>query len=85
MAVKIRRERCKGCGLCIISCPKKLLVFEEEFNAKGHHPAKLDNENECSECGLCYRMCPDFAIYVEEEGEETEKKPEKKEKAKSKK
>ena len=69
MAIKIRREYCKGCGLCIMSCPKKLLAFEDGFNAKGHHPVFLECTEDCNECGLCYRMCPDFAIFVDDEEE----------------
>ena len=30
-----RTERCKGCGLCIGVCPKKILALEEGTNIKG--------------------------------------------------
>ena len=31
---------CKGCGLCIASCPKKIIRFSENINARGHHYAE---------------------------------------------
>lgn len=38
--VVIDEERCKGCGLCINACPKKVLSFSKKFNSKGYHPAQ---------------------------------------------
>ncbi len=35
-------ERCKGCGFCVITCPKKLIEIETaNFNAAGYFPARF--------------------------------------------
>ena len=31
-------ERCKGCELCTIVCPKKIIVMANHFNSKGYRP-----------------------------------------------
>ncbi|MBO4785406.1 MAG: 4Fe-4S binding protein, partial [Lachnospiraceae bacterium] len=37
--VTINEALCKGCGLCVEACPKKLLVLAtDHINAKGYHP-----------------------------------------------
>jgi len=56
---------CKGCGLCVNACPKKILVMSDELNLKGYHPAKLIDEEACISCAMCAIMCPDVAIKVE--------------------
>ncbi|MBP3706407.1 MAG: 4Fe-4S binding protein, partial [Clostridia bacterium] len=34
-----KTDSCKGCGLCIDACPKKLLqLSQQKINKKGHHP-----------------------------------------------
>ena len=59
-------DRCKGCGLCVDACPKKILVMsEKELNAKGYHPAAITNENQCIACAFCALMCPDVVIRIE--------------------
>ena len=62
--IKIDRDRCKGCGLCVLWCPKKLILLEEALNARGVHPAVAKAGDACSGCCLCARMCPDMAIEV---------------------
>ena len=62
--IKIDRERCKGCELCIHFCPRNCIVKDEVYNKKGHHPTKFVNEGECSGCALCAKICPDIAIEV---------------------
>ncbi|PKK91277.1 MAG: tungsten formylmethanofuran dehydrogenase [Candidatus Wallbacteria bacterium HGW-Wallbacteria-1] len=57
-------ERCKGCGLCIDACPKKIIVESEKLNSKGYHPAKQVNEEKCVGCKICATVCPDCAIEV---------------------
>jgi len=58
-------NRCKGCGLCINACPKKIIKFSEKINARGYHYAEVEIQSECIACQMCYRMCPDVAITVE--------------------
>lgn len=57
---------CKGCGLCVSACPKKIVELREDIiNEKGYHPAGLTNESECIGCAFCATMCPDCVITVE--------------------
>lgn len=64
--VTIREDVCKGCGLCVHACPKKVLVMsEEKINAKGYHPAEVAHEDACISCAMCAMMCPEVAIRVE--------------------
>jgi len=62
--IEIDRERCKGCGLCTISCPKQLIRIGKEMNRLGFFYACWDNEETCTGCALCGEMCPDVAIRV---------------------
>ncbi|ACR80838.1 4Fe-4S ferredoxin iron-sulfur binding domain protein [Kosmotoga olearia TBF 19.5.1] len=71
--VVIDEERCKGCGLCINACPKKVLSFSKKFNSKGYHPAQQHDPDNCIGCGFCYMMCPDTAITVYRETAEVSK------------
>ena len=63
--IYVIRDRCKGCGYCIKYCPKQVLEFSEEHNAKGYHFPKAKDENACINCGLCELICPEFAIWSE--------------------
>lgn len=61
-----RTDACKGCGLCIVACPQKILVLSSEtINAKGHHPAEITDMEKCKGCAFCAIMCPDCVITVE--------------------
>jgi Pyruvate/2-oxoacid:ferredoxin oxidoreductase delta subunit len=51
-------EECKGCGLCVESCPPKCLELRAELNAYGVHPARYTGES-CSGCGICFYCCPE--------------------------
>ncbi len=57
-------ERCKGCGLCVATCPRKLLVVGEKINNQGYHVAELIDSEKCNSCALCAEMCPDVVIEV---------------------
>lgn len=67
MAKAIVDEKvCKGCGLCISVCPKKLLHLDKErMNDKGYNPAVMTDEAACIGCAMCGIICPDSAITVE--------------------
>lgn len=62
--VNINQEFCKGCGLCVNICPKKILVIDDDFNSKGYYPATMTEEEKCTGCGFCAQVCPDVAISV---------------------
>ncbi|MCQ2462604.1 MAG: 4Fe-4S binding protein [Clostridia bacterium] len=64
--VTVNKEKCKGCGLCVSVCPKKVLYLSEtQLNSKGFHPCAVNEDVNCSGCTSCYIMCPDWAITVE--------------------
>jgi len=56
-------EKCKGCEVCVVSCPKQVLALAQEVNAKGYHYAIKVNA-ECVGCANCAVVCPDAVITV---------------------
>lgn len=56
--VKIKLDWCKGCGICVAFCPKKVLGLNKLLKVE-----MLDREN-CIKCGQCEMRCPDYAIYL---------------------
>jgi 2-oxoglutarate ferredoxin oxidoreductase subunit delta len=65
--IQVNDDWCKGCNLCIISCPRQALIFSERFNKRGIHPPELVDPNRCNNCRMCELVCPDFAITVVDE------------------
>lgn len=64
--VTINEDVCKGCGLCVAACPKKILMLDpEKLNASGYSPSVVTNMDECIACVSCARMCPEIAITIE--------------------
>jgi ferredoxin len=43
-------EECKGCGLCVDSCPPECLELASELNHYGVHAAQYSGEG-CTGCG----------------------------------
>ncbi|MEZ4357961.1 MAG: 4Fe-4S binding protein [Eubacteriales bacterium] len=63
--VVIDDKKCKGCGLCIDVCPKKILAFDKSrLNEIGYHPIMVTNMEECIGCAMCARMCPDVILEI---------------------
>lgn len=62
----VNRDICKGCGLCVEVCPKKIIFLDKSvLNGKGYHPATVMDMESCIGCAMCATMCPDCAITVE--------------------
>ena len=60
--IVLNRDRCKACYLCVDACPKKVLGADNQVNALGYYPVKVDKPEECIGCAMCARVCPDIAI-----------------------
>lgn len=60
----IDSDRCKGCGLCVTICPKKVLEISRQVNTKGYFPVLQARPEDCIKCALCCSMCPDVAITI---------------------
>ena len=64
--VTFNTDMCKGCGLCVLACPKNILIIaKDKINAKGHSPAEMTDASKCIGCAFCATMCPDCIIKVE--------------------
>ena len=64
--VTFNEDICKGCGLCVEVCPKKILKIDEKrLNSKGYNPAVMTDLAACIACAFCAKMCPDCVITVE--------------------
>ena len=67
--IRIDRERCKGCHLCMEVCPNGRLRPDVALNLKGYTPAcfhelTAEGEKGCTGCAQCATVCPEVAIEV---------------------
>lgn len=63
-AVVVNTERCKGCDLCVVTCPTDVLLLSKQVNAKGYNFAYMENPQACVGCSSCGHVCPDACITV---------------------
>ena len=61
-AIVVDTERCKGCQLCIIACPQKVIALANKVNLHGYPYVEAVNEEACVGCASCGIVCPDGAI-----------------------
>ncbi len=54
----IERGWCKGCGICVHFCPKKVLEMDDQDKAYAARP------EDCICCRMCELRCPDLAVEV---------------------
>lgn len=62
--VKVDFEVCKGCGLCVLACPKHIMQIGKNSNNKGYFVVECVDQEACVSCASCARMCPDSALEV---------------------
>jgi len=60
--------RCKGCGLCIEVCPRKMLVRAGQISGRGVYPVEAADPASCTGCLQCVLVCPDVAITIADAG-----------------
>ena len=60
LKANINSKLCKGCGICVLFCPKKIIEIVDD-------KASITNIDDCIGCRQCEYHCPDFAIMVGED------------------
>ena len=65
--IKINKERCKGCYLCVVNCPNALIKIAPDLGPKGVKPVYFVGGSagqKCTGCGMCALVCPECIIEV---------------------
>ncbi len=62
--VVVDTERCKGCSVCVVSCPFDVLALSKDVNGKGYPYSLKANPGACTGCANCAIVCPDSCITV---------------------
>jgi Fe-S-cluster-containing hydrogenase component 2 len=52
--LRVRRDLCLGCGLCVESCPRQAISIISAT-------AQI-NQDRCNQCHICLDVCPQGAI-----------------------
>lgn len=48
-------HNCYGCGVCAVSCGKKIINIR--LNEDGFYAPYIDEPEKCMECGICLDVC----------------------------
>lgn len=62
----LEQDRCKGCELCVESCPRGVLDMAADLNALGYRPARVAHPEQCNGCKICTLVCPEVAFTLYE-------------------
>jgi len=54
--MQVDKEKCKGCGACVVDCPQSAIRLRQKKATVGEN---------CSLCGACLRVCPEGALFPE--------------------
>lgn len=63
-AVVVDNEGCKGCGVCVETCPQEVLALNKEVNSRGYHYSYMENAEACTGCSNCGVVCPDTCLTI---------------------
>ena len=64
MAIKIIKDKCKGCSLCVKACPFDALRIENRL--------AIVDEGKCTNCNACIAKCKFDAIEAAPEAEKVD-------------
>jgi len=56
--LRVNADECKGCGLCVEACPRKVISLSERLNHYGYRTATYAGTG-CNGCGICFMACPE--------------------------
>lgn len=54
----INALECKGCGRCVVACPKQVLHLGQQLNERGYAYVEYTGEG-CIGCANCFYSCPE--------------------------
>ena len=62
----LQKNRCQGCGLCVVACPNGVLELSDELNMRAAYIPRVKDgkERSCILCQRCEFACPAWAIYL---------------------
>lgn len=64
-AIVVNEDRCKGCSLCVVACPKNVIALaERKVNVHGYRYVQPVHPDDCIGCASCGIVCPDGCITV---------------------
>ncbi|MCM8761275.1 MAG: 4Fe-4S dicluster domain-containing protein [Candidatus Omnitrophica bacterium] len=61
--IRIDKQRCKGCYLCVVNCPNNLIKIAKDLNSKGVKSVYFSG-GKCTGCAMCALVCPECIIEV---------------------
>jgi ferredoxin len=57
VTLALDREKCIGCGICMVVCPHEVLIMNNGC-------ISIEKRDLCMECGACALNCPTEAVTV---------------------
>ena len=64
-SIVVNTDRCKGCSLCVVACPKDVIALSDKHvNVNGYPYAVAVRPDDFIGCASCGIVCPDGCISV---------------------